>query len=89
MKKAKMALAAIALFAVVGGGLAFKAAKGTKKLFYTNTTAGICFPITSLTTVTQVAGQATVDVPADPNAFGWYSISDCSGAVVPAYTIAD
>ena len=37
MKKAKVMLAAVAIFAVVGGSLAFKAAKMNTETFYTST----------------------------------------------------
>lgn len=41
MKKAKIVLSAVALFAVVGGALAFKANREVATLFYPTTTATV------------------------------------------------
>jgi len=58
MKKAKIALSAIAILAVVGGAFAFKATKTRQPLYSTNT-AGLCIVPTNLflTTQQQFPGQ--------------------------------
>lgn len=65
MKKAKVILSAVALFAVVGGALAFKATR-EENTFYRNTLTtinGVQFtyctaPFTTTLTTEPVAGQA-------------------------------
>lgn len=56
MKRAKIALTAIAMFSVIGGALAFKAAKRNGNLYCSTRITTIC-PVRATTTV---PGQGTV-----------------------------
>jgi hypothetical protein len=59
MKRAKIALTAIAVFAVVGGALAFKAR--TASIFYVPSTAGAaCSVPTTYQLTTTLPGQGTL-----------------------------
>lgn len=76
MKKAKIVLAAVALFAVVGGAVAFKAARATEFVYTTGAIPNICdvtlrfvttantggTPLGSLA-VTTIKGAACVNQP--------------------------
>jgi len=66
MKKAKIMLTALGLFAVVGGALAFKANMRTGNLFCSTTTSSAC-PVKAVTT-TPAAGVILycTDVATDP-----------------------
>jgi hypothetical protein len=55
MKKIKIMLTAVTVFAVVGGALAFKANNFTKRTYYTTTASGA-----NTNSVCNVAVQATV-----------------------------
>lgn len=65
MKKAKFALTAVAVMAVLGGALAFKASKGNRinHIFYT-------LGATTVDGVPTSACIVTVLLPKEPNAFG-------------------
>lgn len=59
MKKAKFALTAVAIFAVVGGALAFKASRLFTLQVYTQKIAGNCTePVTIPATLNSLAGSA-------------------------------
>lgn len=86
MNKAKLLLATIGLFAVVGGAFAFKARQDLKLYYLSTTQPGqppVCFTVASLTTTT--ATTNTVSVPA--GATGWYTVDICSGDTFKARTI--
>ncbi len=82
MKKAKIMLSAIAVLAVVGGAVAFKAQKVSDKVFleYTNTAVKKCLTFTDYTTASSLGGS-TVATPA--GYFGFYTLSACTGNTVP------
>ena len=67
MKQAKIALTAVAILAVVGGALAFKAERGAKTTYFTNTTIGENVYCTVPNTInnfrTQVGGGVTTVLP--------------------------
>ncbi len=78
MKKAKIALATIAIIAVLGGASAFKSTKSNHKLFYQNSdgSSTTTFWVASLTTVTIFPGQLNIPLPTPVVGFtniGWYT----------------
>lgn len=58
MKKAKIALVAIAVFAVVGGAYAFKAKRATDKIYYTTVPGGVATLTLSSVTLTAAPGAS-------------------------------
>jgi hypothetical protein len=76
MKKAKLVLSAIAVFAVIGGAFAFKASFAQKNVWCK--TSGSCL-ITSYRTL-PIAGAVTTNQPcAGTNVF--YTASNCPATV--------
>ncbi|HWK08123.1 MAG TPA: hypothetical protein VNS58_31050 [Puia sp.] len=68
MKQAKIMLSAIAIFAVVGGALAFKAKHSYTHILYTGTTSTLCSSTLATTTATSpnpavYTGTAINDCP--------------------------
>jgi hypothetical protein len=86
MNKAKLILSGIALFAVVGGAMAFKANKASLRLFYkiTTVTNGACVTVSSLTTI---GSNPTLTTPTF--ASGWYTTPDCTGDTFLAHTTVE
>jgi hypothetical protein len=81
MKKGKFILGAVALLAVVGGALAFKATRATDKLYYISQN-GLCRSVGFLTPTT-----TTLSVPLPPGAIaGWYTNNVCTSTTVRATT---
>jgi hypothetical protein len=85
MRKAKVILSAIAVFAIVGGAMAVKASKASKRgvlIFYRTTTnpAALCsIPLLNYTTV-PTGGPATTTLPA-------YSTSTTTCTTRPVYIL--
>jgi len=85
MKKAKIVLSAVALFALLGGAFAFKASRTESRLYYSVTQgAPACLPVFGLTTTN--ANQTTFP-PA--TATGWYTTPNCNGPITLAITTVD
>ncbi|HWV72717.1 MAG TPA: hypothetical protein VN040_13410 [Pseudosphingobacterium sp.] len=62
MKRAKIVLTGVALFAVIGGALAFKASRLPQKLYRTNA-AGFCVaPVDIPLTLTGAPGQPAATI---------------------------
>jgi hypothetical protein len=85
MKQAKLALTAVALFAVIGGALAFKANRNLKKFYaFTtvrvgNTITGACTIETPLSYTTVAQGGSILSYSALPVT----SVTTCQARVVP------
>lgn len=86
MKKAKIMLAAVALFAVVGSSLAFRAKSKENVFLYTGTTNTSC--PTSITEASTVVGLIT-----KPFTITYYTTADepapCRTTSAPLYTVGD
>lgn len=67
MKKAKVMLTAIALFAIVGGALAIKANRATDRVYTTNA-AGLC--IVTVPAATTQPGKAFITTTSVSTVFG-------------------
>jgi hypothetical protein len=84
MKKIKIMLTTIAVFAVIGGALAFKAK--SQHRFYTLSTNGFCVSPTSLNFTTIISGGQSIVVPYStisiPNGTSGDPEYPCNSAIV-------
>ena len=88
MKKAKVMFTALAVLAVVGGALAFKAKNvSNQKLYYWDTQAVSVCTFTAFAT-SENQGNGEITPPTDLQD-GYFTIQDCSGQKVTAYQIND
>jgi hypothetical protein len=76
MKKARIALTAIGLLAVVGGALAFKATREAANVFCPSPQPGVC----TLVSYQQapIAGQTGTLRPCGPNVLTYYTTTACN-----------
>jgi len=83
MKKGKIVLTAVAVFALIGGALAFKATRVLDVLYYSTTTAGggpTCKAVPFRTTTTTTIGTVAPPI----SGIGWFTTSLCNAETFKA-----